>query len=303
MFCIYQSSNDTIIKIISIHDNFLLKVKDVITIEYTFLNDVSITQLTDTPTYNTGTYLLYNNNTIQLVEKCEIINKGYLYNSTKYNINIIDTWKIIELADPSITNQLLNITNTHNMLQEYNTSQITNKSNFIIIGNNENHKNLIVNKIVDTLDETKIIAITKNKYLLNNKKAIIYDDLWDSDLIQEITDNGNCLLIFDNLVDFNTRILKSNEFANLFYNSKKFNIKIIMTTPIKILSCFKGMADNIFVLQDVNYTSDKLYKNYYNEVLQTSTFNKYFEVLNKDSICMVTCYNEKPETIYYYKIQ
>lgn len=301
MFCIYQMNDEKIIKILNIQDNFLLKVKEVISVEYVMLNDVCVDQIMDDINYGVGKYLLCNVNVIQLVEKVEIVNKGYIYNSTKYNVIVINTWKKLELTDTNIVNPLLQITNNQNMFQEYNIDQINNKSNFIIVGNNEDHKKIIVNKILDSIGETKIISITKNKHLLNNKNAIIYDE-WDNDIINDFIDGRNGVIIFDNLVDFNTKFIKNNDFANLFYNNRHFNVKIIMTTPIKILSCFKCMADNIFVLQDVNYTCDKLYKYYYNEILPFNTFGKYFDKLNKDNVCMVTGYNEKPEMIYFYNL-
>jgi hypothetical protein len=49
--------------------------------------------------YATGRYIISDVRTAQLLEKIKIVSSGYIYNTEKYIITLIDTWTLLDVAD------------------------------------------------------------------------------------------------------------------------------------------------------------------------------------------------------------
>lgn len=198
MFCIYQSdnTNEQIIHIIDTNDidaNECLKnITKFLASEYTGnveldIMDISQEQCQLDVNINNGFYLLRSINenslnTIQLVEKINIINPGYIYNTTTTSISLVYTWKLCpynfnnKLNEIGHNNKLVNISQNdkhlihleknimrqpikYNDTYQYydlkinklNVNDIANDSCIAIIGKDNLMRACVVNNIVLTI--------------------------------------------------------------------------------------------------------------------------------------------------------
>lgn len=100
MFCIYQldnQGNEKVIDSFKSADKYLSKINDLIKKNYTYksLDGITPQNVKDTACFNWGFYLLINDKVVQLVEKCLVTDKGYLYNTHNVEIKVLFTWKLL----------------------------------------------------------------------------------------------------------------------------------------------------------------------------------------------------------------
>jgi len=105
MFCIYQIDDNATEKIIKIIDNeidFVNCIKELIVNNFNFKLIESITEkdIKSNGCFRENHYLLVNDKEIKLVKKFQKISKGYVYNSSKYDICVLFTWKLLPFDCP-----------------------------------------------------------------------------------------------------------------------------------------------------------------------------------------------------------
>lgn len=198
MFCIYQSdnTNEQIIHIIDTNDidanECLENIAKFLASEYTEnveldIMDISQEQCQLDVNINNGFYLLRSINenslnTIQLVEKINVINPGYIYNTTTSTISLLYIWKLCpynfnnKLNEIGHNNKLVNISQNDKYINhlekniihqpikyndtyqyydlkinKFNVNDIANDSCISIIGKDNLMRACVLNDIVLTI--------------------------------------------------------------------------------------------------------------------------------------------------------
>ena len=107
MFCIYQlddKSNETIVDLIDSKDKYLPKIVSMIKDKHAVksLDGLHFNDIKSMPCFGIGHYLLNNGFCVELVSKYEVIESGYIYESTKIETKILFTWKLLPLENKTI---------------------------------------------------------------------------------------------------------------------------------------------------------------------------------------------------------
>lgn len=134
MYCIYKiddKNEEKVIKIIDSKEEFYNEIKKK---SCEILSNMDIQQIKYDKSLKLGFYLLNNDDQTQLIEKCDVIVNGYIYNSTYIDVKILCTWKIIpmELND-----------NTPDESSDLKKSEPTNS--------NKNESNIVENYLGENL--------------------------------------------------------------------------------------------------------------------------------------------------------
>lgn len=293
MYCICEISNttETIIKIINDKESFTPYIKTLNNDSHELLTNMTPNDINNDSKIKVGSYLLKCDDCIHLVEKCEIINKGYFYNSKSIDTKINKSWKVMkyELLTPKINNNKNNILDKL-QLSNFDFSNTTNSCN-IIIGNNPKIKNSIVDKIIKN-DGCRIIVFLKNLcdkihysdiYNKNYENAEIYEK-YDDSIVGRLFNGpiNNTIVIFENCINFDK--IGNNCINKLILDGKHHKITTIITqkTPTKMSPKLRCNIDNVFLLKD-NIMSNKkmLYNNY---AAMFPTYNMFDSILGE--ICV-----------------
>ena len=83
-----------VVEIVESMDLFVYTIKQ----QYTSANNINGLTIQDIEKYdyfNSGLYILTDNNIINLVEKYSIVNRGLFFNSTSNKVNLKRSWEII----------------------------------------------------------------------------------------------------------------------------------------------------------------------------------------------------------------
>lgn len=100
MFCVYQvddKMNEKIIKVVKTKTEFIDAIKEKIIDQFTIKSLEGITEndLKLNECFKDGYYLLMNDRQIKLVNKYRKIEKGYVFNSSSADVNVVFMWKMI----------------------------------------------------------------------------------------------------------------------------------------------------------------------------------------------------------------
>lgn len=226
MYCILQldnKSNEKVVGILGGENGFFGAVN---CLAKSVMGDVIIKQLDgitpdnllDNKLFNNGHYLLNNGKIIQLVEKYEEVEKGYVYSQYVNHVNLLHTWKLIPFE--SSLNCMLDDTNlmisedentysdsdslsadecfNHNdntqtlvQFNDFNLDQMYDNSNICIVGKRASGKSWRVREIINFLNkkngEMDLLVFSKTEkytkfYEIEHPNAnIVYD--YDEDVL------------------------------------------------------------------------------------------------------------------------
>jgi hypothetical protein len=194
-----------------------------------------------------------------------------------------------------------------NIVEQFNINEMITNPICLITGKNNQHKNSIIKKIINEQESDMLIISTSHDLNLSRNYPLAnYYNEYNSQTLINFMNNKDSdkkrFIILDNFSGSNVKIIKDPTFLKLIYNCKYLKINIIITTPFSVSSYIKTIFDYIFVLQDDNYTCEKVYKNYYNECIPYDAFKRKFYLMYENNMCIVTNYKQLPETLLYYKI-
>ena len=99
MFAIIENKekNKSIVNFVNTVQDFLDYVKKEIKNDnFIYLTNISLNEIEDEKIFKNNKYLInYNDNKIIYVEKIINIDRGYIYNSKRIEVNILGQWKLI----------------------------------------------------------------------------------------------------------------------------------------------------------------------------------------------------------------
>lgn len=100
MFAIIENKdkNKSIVNFVNTSQDFLDYVKKEIKNDnFIYLTNISLSEIEDEKIFKNNKYLInYNDNKIIYVEKIINIDRGYIYNSRRIEVNILGEWKLID---------------------------------------------------------------------------------------------------------------------------------------------------------------------------------------------------------------
>lgn len=274
-------------------DQFIPIVKSQISDEYTTIEKLSFQDFSKNKSFKQGRYLLINN-VIILLEKAEIIRKGYLYNTILQHVNIIKTWELIPIKCdlPQVNNNVPVQNNANNVFipnkkivekQFQNTNLIT-----------DHNENTEIDKL---LDEVFSDHGTYDEYdALHTYERINPSDLEDYTSMLIIGPKGsgkstivsNILNKYDETFIYNSLIISRNEKFTKYYQTKYPYTRIEAEYKPEYIDQLLSMGSGAIILDDClkpNEINNDIcltelihHAKYYNKmVIITMSFSAYID--------------------------
>jgi hypothetical protein len=274
MYCVYQineSHGEKIVKIVKSKDEFLNSIK----IENcNIISDITIKQLKNNINIDSGFYILNNPEQIQLVEKQNIMSKGYIYNSACINIKLLSTWRMIpfdmnynvlELIEPNENENDNNQTTgeEESILPQFDFTNVGIDTSNIIIGDVHSGKNLLVGKLVDDKLKTPynfdILVVSKKPNLFYKARYPNVDISYGNDAtiinnyitmrlikMKDEIYNSKGIVILDDCEFINN----NDNIKHLIYNYWHYGVTLIVTVPFdhELKPEFRVSFNNVFLL-------------------------------------------------------
>lgn len=296
--CKISGEQEFIIKFIKSKDTFM---EEICKIEgythYQMLDNVPLNNVTNDQSIKVGFYLLKNGDLINLIEKCETLLKGYIYNSTIIDTKIVDTYKLvpIKISLDQYHNQ------TSKTFSEFNFDSVPDHSSMGIIGSDTVYKQLIVKSIMNKLlmkpynyDILMISSFSdmqdfyKNTYPTVKISGKYNDFVIDEFMKNSYKSNSSSIIVLDIGNDYKN-IINSQKFTELIYNSRCYKINLILLMPnIKdtyLPPQYRCNIDYVFILPNNDIDEQKRIWFQYCGIFSTlATFTEHY-----DKICLQDC--------------
>lgn len=242
MYCVYQTDEkygEKIIKIIKSKNDFLesVKIKNCVV-----LDDTTIKQLKNNDDLGVGFYMLNSDDIILLVEKYNVVEKGYVYNSFSVCVKLLCTWKLIamEMDSKDVYGMMKGDVDSDG----FDFGSIGLETSNLIVGDIYAGKNLLIGKLID--DKLKlnytfdIMVISKNPNIFYKARYPSVNISYGNDIgslrnymtsrlikMKDEVYNSRGIVILDDW-DFN----KEDEIIkHLMYNYKHYGITLIVGMP------------------------------------------------------------------------
>jgi hypothetical protein len=210
---------------------------------------INLEQLRTEQNYEIGDYFVkISDNEIVFVKKYTMLAEGIIYNKTKYRLNIIYTWKIIQ-CDDTLIDELID--NKNIMMYNYKIPQINinviNANNKIAIYGNHRKSYQLIDNILKNKHDNHIknsVIVSSDAYFdkYNNIINRLPNDK-HKDIIETYlhSNNDGCIIIVDTFID--------TKLCDLINKSKKMVIVCdvsIINTSITF-DCTILFDDNIYL--------------------------------------------------------
>lgn len=242
MYCVYQVDDkygEKIIKIIKSKGEFLesVKIKNCVV-----LNDTNIKQLKNNDDLGVGFYMLNGKDDILLVEKYNVVEKGYVYNSFLVCVKLLCTWRLIAMDMDS--KDVYGMMKGDEVSDGFDFGKVDCETSNLIVGDVYAGKNLLIGKLID--DKLKlnyafdIMIISKNPNVFYKTRYPGIDINYGNDIgsiknymtgrlikMKDEVYNSKGIVILDDW-DFN----KDDDIVkHLMYNYRHYGITLIVGLP------------------------------------------------------------------------
>jgi len=322
---IVKSSDNqkTIVGMVSSMDVFKKSILDEVNEKY--LENVTEDQLIDS--FVPGKYLIGGDNKYELIEKLLIVNEGYFYNSSHFEIKKLCSWELVPYIPNPVTTK--NVDNVNTKFSSVRTIDITMNNNIdtmpldlnnmcdgykniMMIAKRGSGKSYMIKDILQNMSNINyelyqnclIISPTERFSIFYKKHfpkaTVIYN--YDEDKIESFLKDGSSgVIVMDDCLTLAQS--KSNSFNNLMMNNKshKKTIITVIQYPIAFSTYIKQNLDYVFLFrEDFSSNKKKIYDHYGNMFNSFTDFNKQFDdITRKPYNTMII--GKYPQRIYEYK--
>jgi hypothetical protein len=228
MFCIYQedSQEQQVIKVINNKEDFVIYVSE-LNKDVEIIKDIDFKN--NFNTLKIGKYLLTSDDKIELTEKYEVMNKGYLHNYLTFESKSIRTWKLLKYSckEFEVLNELTDF--------EFNT--MTKNPAICILGDQKNIVRDIL-KSLNTQDGFVNNILNVTEVLLNEDRKSMLEQMNTT-----MESKEGCIII-NNCMSL---IQGDPIFENLLLNGKFYLPIIVIDENTNLPPYLKSNFDYIFV--------------------------------------------------------
>lgn len=207
----------------------------------------------NTEKYPIGYYILYNDDNILLVEKCMHVTPGYLYNSTKYSVNIKSEYELIkfeadrddttisdetseteeystERSETDMINDEMDINSNYDCLN-FNLESIYSKPKIYVCTSDVPNRNSLVQKLINTTgsSDTDMLIITSksSEYFKGIYPMATILRICNKEILKEYKLKASLILLDDCLLDTH---FKDPEVNKLLFEIFLNNTPLIITS-------------------------------------------------------------------------